>query len=49
MADRALRLLKDPALRRRMGESARERALTTFAEDPIVDQYEAVYRRVLGS
>jgi L-malate glycosyltransferase len=47
MAADALRLLKDPTLRKRMGEAARERALTTFAEGPIVDQYEALYERVL--
>ncbi len=48
MALSALRLLKDDDLRRRMGDSARERALDTFAEGPIIDQYEALYRRVLG-
>ncbi len=48
MAQSALRLLKDDDLRKRMGDSARERALDTFAEGPIVDQYEALYRRVLG-
>ena len=29
--------------------SARTRALTTFAEDPIVDLYEALYERVLAT
>lgn len=48
MAAAALNLLKDPDRRARMGEQARERALTTFAEGPIVDQYEAVYQRVMG-
>jgi N-acetyl-alpha-D-glucosaminyl L-malate synthase BshA len=48
MATDALKLLKDEPLRRAMGESARDRALTTFAEGPVVDQYEALYRRVLG-
>ncbi len=48
MAEDALRLLRDEGLRLRMGEAARERALGTFAEGPIVDQYEALYRRVLG-
>ncbi len=47
MAASALRILQDPDLRRRMGESAQARALTTFAEGPIVDQYEALYERVL--
>ena len=47
MAEDAVKLLRDEALRLRMGDSARERALDTFAEGPIVDQYEALYRRVL--
>jgi len=48
MAADVLTLLRDEPLRQRMGESARDRALGTFAEGPVVDQYEAVYRRVLG-
>lgn len=48
MAQDALTLLRDPALRKKMGLSARDRALTTFDESPIVDQYEAVYERVLS-
>jgi N-acetyl-alpha-D-glucosaminyl L-malate synthase BshA len=48
MAQDALTLLRDPALRLKMGLSARDRALTTFEEGPIVDQYEAVYERVLA-
>ena len=48
MAQDVLTLLRDPALRLRMGLSARDRALTTFDEAPIVDQYEAVYERVLS-
>ena len=47
MAQDALGLLRDPELRTKMGRSAQERALSTFAEAPIVDQYEAVYERVL--
>jgi N-acetyl-alpha-D-glucosaminyl L-malate synthase BshA len=47
MAARALTLLKDPELRAQMGRNAQERALSTFAEEPIVDLYEAVYERVL--
>lgn len=43
----ALLILKDGVLRRNMGEAARTRALTTFAEGPVVDLYEAVYKRVL--
>jgi N-acetyl-alpha-D-glucosaminyl L-malate synthase BshA len=48
MAADAVKLLRDEDLRLTMGDAARERALTTFAEGPIVDQYEALYRRVLG-
>jgi N-acetyl-alpha-D-glucosaminyl L-malate synthase BshA len=48
MARDAVGLLRDCALRKRMGEAARERALSTFEEGPVVDQYEAVYERVLA-
>jgi len=49
MAQDALTLLRDPVLRKQMGQSAQDRALHTFEERPIVDQYEAVYERVLTS
>ena len=49
MAEDALTLLRDPALRKQMGLSAQTRALNTFEEKPIVDQYEAVYERVLAT
>jgi glycosyltransferase involved in cell wall biosynthesis len=48
MAARALELLTDGSKRGSFGESARTRALTTFAEGPIVDMYEALYEQVLG-
>lgn len=48
MAADALELLKDCGLRRSMGAAARERALTTFAEGPVIDQYEALYEKVLA-
>ncbi len=48
MAADAQSLLGDEAKRRELGRSARERALTTFAEGPVVDQYEALYQKVLG-
>ncbi len=48
MAADAGKLLRDEDLRLTLGDAARERALGTFAEGPIVDQYEALYRRVLG-
>ena len=48
MARDCLALLADPGRRKGMGAVARERAITTFEEGPVIDQYEAVYRRVLG-
>jgi len=48
MAQHALTLLRDPALRQKMGLSAQTRALETFEEKPIIDQYEALYERVLA-
>jgi glycosyltransferase involved in cell wall biosynthesis len=44
----ALALLRDCGLRKRMGQAAQQRALTTFDEDPVIDLYEAVYERVLA-
>jgi len=43
------RLAEDPAARRALGEAARERARTQFAEDVVVPVYEAIYRRSCGS
>lgn len=48
MADDVLTLLRQPERRRTMGEQAKTRALSTFAEAPVVDQYEALYERVLA-
>ena len=48
MARDALALLRDCGLRKRMGQAAQQRALTTFDEDPVIDLYEAVYERVLA-
>jgi glycosyltransferase involved in cell wall biosynthesis len=39
------RLLSDDALRRRMGQSARERALRTFSVDCILPKVEVLYQR----
>lgn len=47
MADDVLTLLRDRNLRHTLGQSAQTRALSTFAQDPIIDQYEALYERVL--
>ena len=48
MAADVLTLLGDPVRRQAFGEAAQGRALTTFAEDPIIDQYEAAYERALS-
>ncbi len=48
MAEDALTLLRDPSLRKTMGAAAQERALTTFAEGPVIDQYEALYEKALS-
>ncbi|MBP1627062.1 MAG: hypothetical protein H6Q00_1537 [Holophagaceae bacterium] len=47
MAQDVLKLLRDPAHRQRLGASAKNRALDTFAEGPVIDQYEALYERIL--
>src|SRR5690606_1270954 len=39
-------LLRDPALRSRLGQAARQRARETFSAQAIVPRYEALYRRV---
>jgi glycosyltransferase involved in cell wall biosynthesis len=43
-----LRLAKDPALRRSMGEAGRARALAEFDEDRMLDRIAALYREVLA-
>lgn len=48
MGAAALRILQEPGARARMGESARKHALGDFAEDPVVDRYEAMYEKVLN-
>lgn len=41
-------LLRDPTLRRTMGEAARRRARECFSAEVIVPRYEALYHRVSG-
>jgi N-acetyl-alpha-D-glucosaminyl L-malate synthase BshA len=48
MAKDVVTLLRDRNLRTAMGTSAQERALGTFAEGPIIDQYEALYEQALS-
>jgi len=47
MASSVIRLICNPELRLEMCVRAKERARSTFAEEPIVDQYQAVYERVI--
>ena len=48
MAEAALRLLGDEALRRSFGEAGRRRAVEVFGQDAVVARYRAVYERVSG-
>ncbi len=48
MAEYALLLARDPALRARMGLAGRKRAVEMFSPGAMVEQYEAVYREVTG-
>jgi glycosyltransferase involved in cell wall biosynthesis len=45
MAEALARLVHEPALRRRLGANARERALPRFNLDRLVDELEALYQR----
>ncbi len=47
MAARALDILMDSELHRRMGEAGRKRALTQFCATKIIPRYEDLYRRTL--
>jgi N-acetyl-alpha-D-glucosaminyl L-malate synthase BshA len=48
MAEAALRLLGDEALRRSFAESGRRRAVEVFGQEPIVARYREVYEQVRG-
>ena len=43
------RIAADPAGRRRMGEAARQRAMSQFSLETMVDRYLAVYDQALGT
>jgi N-acetyl-alpha-D-glucosaminyl L-malate synthase BshA len=49
MTDRAVAVLQDPALRRRIGTAAAQHVRTHFCDGAVVPMYEAFYREVLGS
>jgi len=48
LAGALARLLADPELRQRMGQSGRERVLNEFGQERIVEQVLALYREVLS-
>lgn len=48
MIEMTLDLLQNHDLRQRMGAEGRRRATETFTVDRVTDEYEALYRRVLG-
>jgi glycosyltransferase involved in cell wall biosynthesis len=48
MARYAVRLLTDPDLHRKFSESGIARVRKYFCVDRVAEQYEAIYRRVLG-
>ncbi|MFQ6110585.1 MAG: glycosyltransferase, partial [Nitrospinota bacterium] len=48
MAERALMLLRDEALRRGMGASARRLVLESYRSEEVISLYEAFYREILG-
>jgi glycosyltransferase involved in cell wall biosynthesis len=47
LADRLARLAADPALRERMGAAGRERVLSRYAVDRLVDDVDLLYRSLL--
>jgi glycosyltransferase involved in cell wall biosynthesis len=46
-ADYLLQLLRDPALRQRWGNAARQRCETTFSFEKMLDATDRLYRRIL--
>jgi N-acetyl-alpha-D-glucosaminyl L-malate synthase BshA len=48
MAEYVTKLIANEQLRLEMGARAKEWASSAFAEEPIVDQYMAIYQRVMG-
>jgi glycosyltransferase involved in cell wall biosynthesis len=47
-SDALVRLLRDPAARRAMGEAGRARAIAEFGEERMLDRTAQIYREVLG-
>lgn len=49
LAERVVRLLRDPALRARMGAAGRERVLAHYTATGYAAQIAAVFERAIGS
>jgi glycosyltransferase involved in cell wall biosynthesis len=49
MADRILRLLRDPVLARRMGEAARETVRARFSMDAMMNRLTGIYDELLAA
>lgn len=49
LADRVVRLLRDPALRQRMGAAGRERVLARYTAAGYAEQLAGVFERAIGS
>ena len=49
LADRLVRLARDPELRERMGQAGRERVLPRYAVDRLVDDVDRLYRSLLSA
>jgi glycosyltransferase involved in cell wall biosynthesis len=49
LAERLTRLARDPDLRRRLGESGRQRVLGRYAVERLLDDIDRLYRELLGA
>lgn len=49
LAENILRLLRDPGLRRRLGQTGRERLLTRFTQDKMHAKYAELYEQMAGA
>jgi len=48
MASALIRLFRDPALRGRMGQAARQRIIDNYSTDRVAERYETLFAEVLG-
>jgi glycosyltransferase involved in cell wall biosynthesis len=48
LAEKTISLLRDPALRRKLGDAGRARVDREFDRERMADEHERLYRRLLG-